>query len=875
MLNLNFKKILLSACLLFTPSFVHSQSDSYAIRQAIKSYQLKDYELAKKISSELLEKENNESYKPFLLNLLADVFFEEKNFKRSLYFYNLIEDQKLQKESLIQKLTCLYYLKSFAKLYELTAFELTQNEFSSESEKEQIMLFNAESQLNLNKDLELAKATFSKLLKSPLKANALLSLSQLTLLEKDFKEAKNYLNQTINFFPNRKNELLYLIANVEASTSPQKALECFNQIRDMPNELQSDAQYKYLCLLFDSKDYKQLIQESEKVKKSLTKDQMQNLHYYKACAHYHLNQFDLAYLNFNSYLKSKESKKHQLDAHYYSLSCLQQLNRLEKQDYHIKYLKGSPSFPKALFLKALTLKKNSKYLQAYQTLKQINTADETIKHQVSMQCYDCLKNLNDYLKLREEILFSIENSQADSRLFSYLLLASSNLKESDPTNENKLNYISDLTFSLENSDLFSKENEAEVYFQIATLYLEQNNKQEARNYLNRFCIKFLDHPLELNAHLLLSEIYQDSELYSESSIKEELIKAQKLAFTQEQKAQVYGSLFNFYSSKESREDEQLAASALFEAVTNKLDTPQENLLWLYNYYVANHDTKKALETYQWFDKASLKKEDLYALEFSYAKCLGELQKNDEKISLLKKLEAKLEPENSLFSYVLYEEAQSHLKLDKEQKALSELQKLISKQHYCPSELLNESLLKFSKLSIRLALLENSTEKLEHIEPLLQQILVSRNIEKEPLFLQTALSLVYLQSIKDFSQKNYSLIAQRLLELKSQFNSVDNLKAKSYHQKRLENPQINWVYESYMTLIDAKIAHMQAKDHFLKAQPKIAREKLKIAKNLLQTLKNSSQDLTNELKHQVTTEESSIKSSEISPQQLSLLFKEEN
>ena len=101
-------------------------------------------------------------------------------------------------------------------------------------------------------------------------------------------------------------------------------------------------------------------------------------------------------------------------------------------------------------------------------------------------------------------------------------------------------------------------------------------------------------------------------------------------------------------------------------------------------------------------------------------------------------------------------------------------------------------------------LAKENPNLVEIATQLKNLVVQKNLEGEPLYLEAALDYVALIAKKDPAKK-----VALLQKTKADFEKSDDLLSKDYHAARSQSPHKDKIYQGYMKLIHAEILAAQA------------------------------------------------------------------
>ena len=101
------------------------------------------------------------------------------------------------------------------------------------------------------------------------------------------------------------------------------------------------------------------------------------------------------------------------------------------------------------------------------------------------------------------------------------------------------------------------------------------------------------------------------------------------------------------------------------------------------------------------------------------------------------------------------------------------------------------------------------EKMIEILTVLKELQIRRTLIHEPIHLEAAIDYCALRSSLEPPDKQDECQLRLLKRAKEEFSTNEGLWSKDYHSNRALHPEKDYIYQAYMTLINAHIARLEA------------------------------------------------------------------
>lgn len=774
--------------LLFAIGSLIADEEALFLRRIAEFWEEGEYQIAKGQMEEFIGEYPESPYADALCSALGDLFLREKKFSEALNYYSRVQSAEFRDKVLLNRLQCLYEMQWYATLADECEKEIANKENMHVTYFLAISLYH--QCLNATKEPETliklatrAKPYFETLLASPLADDISQGYAHLCCVLKDYpKAASLYMNLAEKDLA-AKEEMLFQAALIQSEFDKELAIKTFERIATLGQSRAQDAAYNRLVLAFEIGKFDSLADED--LVFQVAKEKRGAVHLLLGRNFLKAKKFDAAIEELKSAVNATEAETLRS-----ALLCLMdaayQSNQLEPLDFAIEAMKENdptdPELPKAYFSRAQILKKTHddesakkelgallahypKSGQKAQILFELTHLDYKVKDWTA--CYERAKNFLSEFQTHELAPFA-------KRYQISALVELANEKQ-----EWKKQLIQDLEISL-NEPGADRE---EWNFLLAKTHYSLSEFEKAIQILEPFQTP--------NASLLKAlcqkELGMDLTLFCKT-VEEASSKGATLLDA----AQIHIALFNAYLELNQMDG---ASDHLFAAIENKGEVKKENLLWLVDTYLEKlqeeprslhlahrlvlvlTQCKAALHDPEW---TSCKLAKVYAI----------LGKTDEAIALLDRLTAP----NAEARLVLGE---CYARKGIVQKATALFDSIISS--HMRSTIAASASLQGARLK-----LASENPDLSQIATQLKTLVVQRNLEGEPIYLEAALDYVDVQAKTDWNKR-----IALLNKTKSDFERKDDLLSKDYHAARTKWPQKDRIYCGYLQLIDASILSAQA------------------------------------------------------------------
>ena len=883
-----------------------SSQEAFLLRKISEYWKEGDLNIAKSQILQFLDKYPQSQAKDMLIQLLGDLYLKDNDHSKALRLYSEIKDDKIAKKASFNKAICFYELKMHQELIDHASIMLAQPQ--KDEHYETVELFLAEAFLKLGleeKDVEKQKThfqsalpLFENLTKTKYSERALLPSAELSMKLGKNAEACKYYQELLEKTPEDRESILYKMGCLQAEYKPREAIKTFASVYKLRGKMASDAALLQLQLLFKEQKFKDLLLYQEEAIKHISSEKVHLAEYWIGKSLFHLDDFT-------------EAEKH-LQKGYKEDS----LNPTEKKSL-LKTLLVCSSRTKNLALMESSIQRwealspddkeiADAYVMKYQMLQNIDKASASLALETLLTRYPDHKEKESFLFNLAMIKYKLSQWQeAASALQLYIdtypnakqidiclkqhincMIEQIKLQPNSQTLETKNNLSQSIEYALA-KNIFSNDEKKKIQFTHCNLLIELNKYSEAAVKLNDYIRENPRADNLLNAHLLLTKVYEDSDNDIDLYIMN-LERVISLSPKDEANGLYHLKLFNAFLKKSSTSQEN-EKSALFAKAADQLficykyETPirKDNLAWLCNYYYekskAQNGQSNSSEDVQALSKARLLFENLLAIDsypptidlskepakmeveiLKLSELLGWQGKTVERIDLLEYLvynQQELADLNWKYpTKALLELARAYKESGKEQEALTTYGKIISSSEYALSYNASQAILESSLITYnQLKGQKGNIESVEYTEILdrLKELQIKKKIYQEPLHLEAAFTYVDIKSqlsIDSDKSRKKLLLMQNLKESFSSTSDPLTLEYLSLSSSYLDKVEL---LSAYMTLADYKIAK-------LKKETASSRIDVKEAKAAIASLEKEMKELQKdpklpkELKQRITT-----------------------
>ncbi len=793
---------------LVCPLLYSADSDEEALflRRIAEFWEEGEYQIAKNQIEEFIAEYPENPYSDALCAALGDLFLREKNFSNALNYYSRIQSPEFYRRVFLNRMQCLYEMQWYATLAdECEAFlengsDLHATYFLAVALYHQCLNAAKDSE-QLLKLAERAKPSFEILSQSEFFNEIAQSYAHLCCILKDFSKASEiYLNLVKND-PDNQEEMLFQMALIQSEYDKALAIQTFDQIASLNQKKAKEAVYNRMILAFDLGHYEELLQEP--LVDKIPPDRIGIARLFLGRSWFNLKKYEQAVNELKGSIREAPTSETLRAALLSLLEASYQCNDLNALDQAVAKLAAEypkdPELPKAYFSRAQILKKNENLTGAKEQLEQIlaQFPEFSQKAQVIFELAHLdYKEKNWASCHKKSSLFLTQFPEHDLSPFAWRYWISSSAEIAAENSELREQFILDLEAFLK-LPLANSERE-EWAILLAKSYYEHRKYEKAIA-----CLQNLTQP---NASLLLSLCYRDRDGDSKRFC-EMAEKALSNGANLIDPRQIHTCLFNAYLELSQSEK---AADHLYAAFQTKAEIETENLFWLAETYLnrlQEEETNFALA-----NRTALVLDQIKNAEFmepsgdlcktalhdhewivcKLAKVYSILGRIEDGIALLQALPSP-GPEAQLFL------AESYAKKGLKDEAIQLFDAIISTSATRTPISASASL-----QAVRLKL-AGKTLDLAKIASRLKDLIVQKNLEGEPIYLEAGLDYVDLQSKANLAKK-----ITLLQKMKFDFERRDDILSKDYHEARAKLPRKDRLYQGYMQLIDAEICAAQGK-----------------------------------------------------------------
>lgn len=786
-------------CLLALPLIGFSESDTEALflRRIADFWQEGEYQIAKTQMEEFIGEYPESPFSDALCAALGDLFLREKNYSNALDYYSQIQSTEFTQKVFLNRMQCLYEMQWYSTLIDECESYLEEESNLYASYFLAISLYHqcinaSKDTENLNEIAEKAMPHFETLYQSELSQEIAQGYAHLCCILKNYTKATEIFLALAESDPKAKEEMLFQVALIQSEYDKNLAIETFDTIRNLGGKRAKEALFNKMVLAFEMGKYEDLADRD--LLTQIPEERIGTARLFLGRSLLNIKRYEEAIDELKGYIQDAPLSDTFYAALLSLLDASYQLGDIASLDHAIDKLQANYpdnlELPKALFSRAQILKRNGLFADAKQELEKLldQFPDGSQKPQVLFELTHLgykAKEWNECYKKGLEFLLAYAEHDLAPFTWRYFISSSAEIAAQNPKHKPQL--LSDLKLFLELPLPDIEKNEWQLLLSKTHFDLKEYDKAIED-------LKTLETP---NAKLLLSLCYRDGlqDIVRFTTLAEEaLIEGANLV----DQGQIHASIYNAYLEQENIEK---AAQHLYEAFMAKAELSSENLLWLANFYYTQvledeGNFVLAARSASILAKCKEKMEQDPHLEeviCKLAKIYSILGKIDEAIALL---EPYAFPSN---------EAQLILAENYEKKGIVDQATQIFDAIVLSSATKRSPVAASASLhSARLKMAQKNAN-LTEIAMNLKNLVLQKNFEAEPIYLEAALEYVDLAA-KGNLKKRVAL----LKKTKTDFESKDDLLSKDYHFAREKSPRKNMTYLGYIKLMDAEILLAQAR-----------------------------------------------------------------
>ena len=778
---------------------IQNDEEALALRRIADFWQEGEYQIAKGQIEEYLKQFPESSYSDTLCAALGDLLLREKNYSNALKCYSRIASKEWITQVFLNRMQCLYHLEWYATLADECEFFLSENPTDKSAIQATYYLAISLYQqcLNASKNPELleklalrAHPHFTTLFQSELSAEVSHAFAHLCCILKDFSKASDiYLELADSDEKNREN-LLFQAAMLQTEFDKEKASETFGLIAALGQARAQDAAFNRLVLNFDLGKFEELVRSKEEIYKELSPQKAGFARLFLGRSFIHLKKYSEAIAELKLFIEIEAPYEQIRVGLIHLLDAAQQINDLKSLDTALAKLGAQdPERPKALFARAILLKKDHQIEEAKKQLAELLFTFEEFPQQpqAAFELAHLEYQANAWESCYERSRFFVKNFPSHELIsfaWRYFVSSSAQLAIQEAPQEAllKTRLTADLESLLKQPGLLSEAERCDWQFLLAKTYYELNKPEEALSTLD----PLLNHTFaqEANARLLMALLQRKKSpeefcRYAEDALS---LKADLIA-----PAQIHIALFNAYLGRSKTDPKQIdqAAEHLYLALELKGDLQEENLNWLADYYYQRAE-KEALSAQRAITLLS-QSPSTETNVLKLAKLYSAQNRTVEQVALLEKNIESLVAEAQLLL------AEGYTRIGKKEKALELFDRILADPSTARSAVNASASLQRTRLK------KPFENDLSELAACLKNLVLQRSLANEPIHLEAALDYIDLQSKNDL-EKRLSLLAKT----KDEFESTADLLSKDYQEARKTLAQKDLIYRDYISFFDAEI-----------------------------------------------------------------------
>jgi tetratricopeptide (TPR) repeat protein len=767
---------------------MESEDEALFLRRIADFWQEGEYQIAKGQMEEFIVQYPKSTYSDPLCAALGDLYLREKNFSNALEWYSQIQTPEFTNRAFLNRMQCLYELQWYSTLSEECEAYLENGPNLYATYFLAISLYH--QCLNLTKNpeqlaalAEKAKPHFETLFKSELSNEIAQGYAHLCCLLKDFEKASLIYLDLANKDPALQEEMLFQVALIQSEYDKNQALQTFDQIAKLGQTKAKEAAYNRLVIAYDLGRYEDLTQEN--LLSQIPSEKIEFARLLIGQSLIQLKKYETALTTLKTVLEQAAPS----EVHHATLLALidasYQAGNLPELNIAIEKLTllypDDSQLPKAYFSRAQIQKKNQNLAAAKEDLEKLLAQFPQFEQKAQVvfelthldhktgSWETCYHRAHAFLTEFPDHAFSLF-------AWRYYISSSAELARKNPQLRDQL--ISDLEIFLKLTPEDQEKGEWQLL--LAKTHYEMKEYSKAMS-----CLETLQTP---NAHLLLALCQKElkGDLHEFCSVAETAIEEGANLIDL---GQIHASLFNAHIELSQMDK---AATHLYSAFQAGADIKPENLLWLADLYLGklNEDETQfviAHRAAQLLDKCKAALHHPEAVIPKLAKVYSLLGRTDEEIALLESVES---PE--LETQLLL--AQGYAKKGIIEKATPLFDAIVASSATLRSPIAAAASLQSARLKMN-----SANPDLTQIATQLKNLVVQKNIEGEPYYLEAALDYVALQAGKDLGKK-FSLLKKTKID----FEKGDDLLSKDYQEARLKSPRKDKMVRGYLQLMDAEI-----------------------------------------------------------------------
>lgn len=825
--------------------------DSLILRRIVEYWKEGDIPSVKAQIRNFLSKQPTSAFAEQLYAMLGDIYFREKNYTDALDAYDQIKGQEFQKKCLFQKVYCLYAKGLYADVIAAAKNCLALSTLSKEQENTlRFQMANSYHRLAQLNDNKTAKEALYKEAMSLYKVLAPTHYADLTLYPlaeihayfHEDQQAAHLFLQLADKHPDKKEEFLFQAATFQLNFNTKQAIKTYQKTYQLGGPHAPQAAYNQIALLFEEKEYRELLLAQQEALKYISSEQMPIIHYYVGKSLFAMGDYAHAVVPLKLFAASPQADNDLLKSSLLCLvACAQQTGDVSLFDDTLSRLQEA--YPEdeqraqALILHAQLCKEKRDFARAKRDLEELlEVFPEHPQKEAVFYDYAVLLSQNQEweagAKAFDRFLKDYPNSLKRGASWRHLCSCQiESVKQVSPATERikKEELICVLKGALEQSKIFSQTERQRVHFLLGQTYFETEHYDEALQCLADYIADYRKDPLAFQAHLMMAECHwkgtQDMFLFAA-----EMEKALALQPDLPEKSALHIRLYNAYLSlaqQATSEDKRSLVDQAADHLYSALDLPvkRENQLWLANYYYRQLQETPGKQKELSRAVAVLEQllginGDLYRLDISadsldkeaeaikLSQLYTQANRFQEKARLLQALKDIQEQHPDWdWKYqrlTLFELAKTYEELGKVQRAMQAYEFLIhsashSASYFASAAELNLTRLQYSQIGAPKENMGAVQVILDH----LKDLEIKRRLVTEPIHLEAAMSYIEIKS-NLFPEENKIASTLKLIrQTRESFTALDDPLVQQYFAVKEQFRDKLQLFQQYMQFLSAE------------------------------------------------------------------------
>ena len=878
--------------------FADSPEEALFARRIIEFWKEGDFPLVKGQSAEYLNEYPDGNHADSIRLILGNLLVKEKKFQEAMVQYDSIKDSKKLESIQINRLLCLYATSQFNKLENETRTLFVEADidemnpllifYRAESLFRQALLKEDIEHEELLKTCSQVIPLYESLLDGDYKNNSLLALAELNLIIANGRKAKELFLYLVDVYPDRAEELKYKAAEAIFKEDSKEALAILNEIIKANGKWSSKAALKWISFNFESENFTFLLKHYQEIIPYLEESASAQVEFLIGAAYYRSQNYLEAVKHLSPFLRDLQLPKVQKKALLSMLSgCAYHLHDVSLINRVVVFFNEEvphdEDMAKSLLVRSLLRRELGNLKGAEEDLGQIirNFPGFAQRQDALFSWAEILFQLEQWQRARLAFLQykkEFPNSFRWSLASKYQISATQSLGSSGKFQDILLD---DITALLEDKRTSDVERSKYLFIWAATLY-EQGKFDSALGLLRKLLKENKNRSQLDEVHLLMAMNYNKL-TGKESAFALHAEQALSLNPNLPEADQLRLNLFNTYlkllqSGSEKKQVQQdyyseKAANHIYQVlIYGKEPVERKKVLWLSQFYFQKLESLvdpiyeleelkteeareltfrvcevlKSLCDFSEEKEFILLEEDELYLErevYRLALILHLMGDKETSLAILKGLESQYEDYSTLpwkwkdMTYYLL--GQVLEQCEKSEAAKQSYQKVSKHLIGFGSSIYHRSLLKLARLNFqeikKKTLTDESIQVQNEVIKVLKDLQIRKHLPDEPIHLEAALD--YSEFKVFFDDKDIKVEKQLSLlqKVKEEFTTKEDIQSKDYHARRNLYPKKDTIYQSYIMLIDAKIALLKSRLAFKKGRMHEAESYIQAAQTIFETL----------------------------------------